>query len=526
MNSSATSHHMPFSSGTQAGRTPGLLSGLMPPPDVLAVTALSVVTAALVVYGGDTGVGGIAFVGLIAVAFVTAYRLDWGTYAFLAAVLMIDQFEVPEFNSLTYTIQYFNNINVIPYLPRISAAAFSPLDLHLALLFATYLLGLMLRSAPPLRKPLGWPLALAFLAWLIFGFLTGAGRGGDMTAALWELRGLGYLLISYTIFSQVIRTREQIQAVLWVCILALTFKGLEGTLRFAGLGFTLGGHDALLTHEDPVFFITLWAFHAGLALYGCKTPQRRFLVFANIPLFLGFYAANRRAAFASLGASLVIFLALMPRDRVLHLLKRTAPVVPFLVLYVVLFWGSQSRIAAPLNQIRSGFVDDYQTLGDRNYYSNLYRKLENFNLASTVRVYPLAGIGFGTKYFQPLELVKINYALRDYMAHNNILWLLVKVGGIGFLVFWLFIDLFGLRGAMIVRATRDPYLKAVAVMVVIAAINQLVAAYFDLHLVRYRTMLHMGALMGLLTGLNALLPGDAHGARSTGQPPHPSGGNT
>ena len=171
MISTPTAHQMSFTPGTVADR----MSGLMPPPEVLAVAGLSVVTAALAVYGGDTGVGGIGFVGLLAVCFVTVYRLEWGTYAFLASVLMIDQFEVPEFNSLTYKIQYFNNINAIPYLPRISAAAFSPLDLHLALLVATYFIGIVLRTAPPLRKPLGWQLALAFFAWLLFGFIAGAG---------------------------------------------------------------------------------------------------------------------------------------------------------------------------------------------------------------------------------------------------------------------------------------------------------------------------------------------------------------
>ena len=470
----------------------------------MGIVGLSVLTAALVVYGGDTGVGGVGFVGLLAVLFVTVYRLEWGTYVFLAAVLMIDQFEVPEFNSLTYKIQYFTNINVNPYLPKMEAAAFSPLDLHLALLFLVWLVRVSFGRGPRVTKPVAWPFALAFLLWLGFGFLSGAGRGGDMTAALWELRGLGYLLLSYLFFSQVIRTPEEIRSVLWVCIGALTFKALEGTVRFAGNGFSLGAHEAMLTHEDPVFFITLWIFQFGLVVYGVRTAQRRALLLVNIPLLLGFYAANRRAAFASLGASLLTFAVLMPKEKLFLILKRAAPVILILGLYAVLFWGSSSRIAAPLNQIRSGFVDDKETLGDRNYYSNLYRKLENFNLAYTIRAYPLVGIGFGTKYFQPLELVKINYSLRDYMAHNNILWLLVKVGGVGFFLFWLFMDFFGTRGAMIVAATRDPYLKAVAVMVVIAVINQLVAAYFDLHLVRYRTMLYMGALMGLLTTLQKI----------------------
>jgi hypothetical protein len=56
----------------------------------------------------------------------------------------------------------------------------------------------------------------------------------------------------------------------------------------------------------------------------------------------------------------------------------------------------------------------------------------------------------------------------------------------------------------VTTALRDPYLQAVAGMVAIAVINQLVAAYFDLHLVRYRTMLYMGTLMGLLPALSTI----------------------
>lgn len=478
----------------------------------LAVTTgLSVTLGAIILLGGDTPLAAIGFVGLLAVVFLTFYRLEWGLYIFLATVLLIDQFEVPEFSSLTYKTNYFNNINVIPWLPRIEAAAFSPLDVHLALLFVVWVTGLILKTAPPIRRPLAWPFALAFVLWLAVGFVAGAGRGGDSTAALWELRGLGYLFIVYVFFSGTIRTPDQVRAVIWVCIAAITVKAFEGTIRFAGLGFTLGGHDALLTHEDPIFFITLWILLFGLSAHGVRSAQRTTLWWVFIPLLLGFYAANRRAAFASLAASLIVFGTLLPAPQRRRILKRSIPVIIALGVYAALFWGSASPIAAPLNQIRSGFVDDYATLGDRNYYSNLYRKLENFNLAYTVRQYPATGIGFGTKYYQPLELVKINYALRDYMAHNNILWLLVKVGGIGFLLFWMFVNVFGARGGLLVMRLQNPYLKAVGIMIVVAVINQLVAAYFDLHLVRYRTMTYMGALMGLLPALDAAVTAEQSG---------------
>jgi hypothetical protein len=431
---------------------------------------------------------------------------------FIGTFLMIDQFDVPEFTSLTYKARYFENLNANPYLPQMSFAAVSPLDLHLGLLFAVWAARAVFRTNLPGRAPSAWIPAAAFAGWLGLGFIAGSGRGGDVTAALWELRGLGYLLIMYAFVPQVIRTEKQIRAVVWVCIAAIAFKAFEGSLRFIGEGFSLAGHDAMLTHEDPIFIITLWFLLLGMLVFGARSPQRTTILLLMPVLLLGFYAANRRAAFASLGISLIAFAVLVPPERLKRLLRRSIPVLAVLAVYTVVFWGRSTPLAAPLNQIRSGFVEDQQELGERNYYSNMYRKLENFNLAYTIRSYPLVGIGFGTKYFQPLELVKINYALRDYMAHNNILWLLVKVGAVGFVLFWLFVNVFGAVAARVTKQLHNPFLQAVGGMIVIAVVNQLVAAYFDLHLVRYRTMLYMGTLMGLLPALAGKIAPEAQPA--------------
>jgi hypothetical protein len=465
---------------------------------------VSVATGAVALAGGDNLGAAIGFVGIVAVVCATVYRLEWGVYLFVGSFLIIDQFEVPEFSSLTYKSHYFDNLNTNPYLPQMDFAAFSPLDLHLVLLFAVWGARFVFRNNAPGRAPSLWIPAAVFLAWMGLGFVAGSGRGGDMTAALWELRGLGYLFLAYAFVPQVIRTEQQIRTVLWICIAAIAFKALEGSARFIGEGFGMGGHDAMLTHEDPVFIITLWILLLGFAVFGARNTQRTTILVLLPVLLLGFYAANRRAAFASLGVSLLAFGVLVPPALLKRLARRAVPFLAFLAVYAAVFWGSSSPLASPLNQIRSGFVDDEQELGERNYYSNLYRKLENFNLAFTIRSYPLEGIGFGTKYFQPLELVKINYALRDYMAHNNILWLLVKVGAIGFFIFWYFINMFGAHAAQVTKALQNPYLQAVGAMVLVAVINQLVAAYFDLHLVRYRTMLYMGTLMGLLPALTAI----------------------
>jgi hypothetical protein len=129
------------------------------------------------------------------------------------------------------------------------------------------------------------------------------------------------------------------------------------------------------------------------------------------------------------------------------------------------------------------------------------------------------GIGFGTRYEQPLQLVQLDFALRDFMAHNNVIWLFVKIGAIGFFIFWFFLNCVAFKGSSLLARLNDPYLKTVCALVVIAIINQMTAAYFDLHLVRYRTMIYLGALMGLLASIEGM--GTAPRTKSPGEMAQP-----
>jgi hypothetical protein len=105
-------------------------------------------------------------------------------------------------------------------------------------------------------------------------------------------------------------------------------------------------------------------------------------------------------------------------------------------------------------------------------------------------------------------LAQIAFSLRDYMAHNNVIWLFVKTGVIGFFLFWFLLNGYAVKAAGLVARLPDPYAKAVLVLILVAIINLVTAAYFDLHLVRYRTMIYLGVLMGLLPVLAAEAEGD------------------
>jgi hypothetical protein len=436
--------------------------------------------------------------GVMVAAIVTLYRIDWGFYLLVGLALALDQFnEVPYFESFTYELHYFSNLNAIPYLPSLPSAGFSPFEVHVVALGMVWAFGaLVTRQLKLVRIPLGTLIAL-FVAWVIIGLANGVRAGGNITVAMWELRGLFYMVFMYLFVPQIIRSREQLHTLLWVCIAGITLKAFVGAGRFILLGFTMGGHDTLVNHEEPLLIFTLLAFLGALILFRARTRQKAVLLLLAVPLILGFYSGNRRAAYASMAASLVAFVLMLPWKEALRVASVGGPLIVLLGLYTAVFWDSDSKIATPLKQIKSGFVED-EEVSERNYYSNLYRKIEEYNLAVTLQHSIATGIGFGTKYEQPLALVAITYSLRDYMAHNNVIWLFVKTGVIGFFLFWLLLDGYAARLAGLVAHLQDPYLKAVAVFIVVAVLNQIAAAYFDLHLVRYRTMIYLGLLMGLL----------------------------
>jgi O-antigen ligase len=94
--------------------------------------------------------------------------------------------------------------------------------------------------------------------------------------------------------------------------------------------------------------------------------------------------------------------------------------------------------------------------------------------------------------------------LSDYLPHNQILWVFVKMGAIGGTLFWLFFNSFVFRGAMILTRLKDSYLKAVCAVCVVAIVNQFVVSYVDMQLAWYRNMVYLGLLMGLVPVLERL----------------------
>ena len=469
---------------------------------VLYTALIAFPLAAVVVRSNGSLMAAGAFMAVVVVIVATFYRVEWGFYLLLLAVMVFGQFEIPGFTTTTFRVGYFRNIKEIEYLPYFSRGDANPFELHFLFVVAVWVFRLIVRRDMRLRPIPLWFASTLWFAWIVVGFGYGMQRGGESLPALWETRALAYMSLVSAFVPQIIQTKVQIKNVVWVMIIGTAVKAFEGVDRYIQNGWSSGGYEAMQAHEDPVFIGAILMLLLALLVFGGNRAQLWTILILLIPFLLGFQVGKRRAAYAAVAVSFAAFTVLIPNKNLPRALKYILPLIAAAGMYVAVFWDSTSPLASPLHGIMSGFQkDEMNTEGvtkDRDYYSNLYRKIEDYDLAMTIQNSPMMGIGFGTRYEQPIPLVHLNFALQDYMAHNNVLWLLTKTGAIGFFLFWFLLNGLGFKGASMLGRLNDPYLKAVCAVSIVGLISLMTAAYFDLHIVRYRTMIQTGTLIGLL----------------------------
>ena len=473
------------------------------------VAAGSVLLSFVLFISNGSFVAGVAVLGLIAIVLITLYRVDWGFYIFIFMVFFFDQYAPPGFPTLGYSAGYFLNMNAISYLPSIKEGVVTPMELQLMLIFLVWVIvaavGKNIHLTP---VPLRFTVIPLFLA-VIGSIANGLAHGGDLVISIWETRALFYLGIMFIFVPQIIQTRQQLQTLIWFCIAGISFKAFQGAERYASLGFSFGSwpnvYETLTNHEDPVFIITLVILLIGFSLFQGHASQRRALLWLLPILILGYVAGQRRATYASFVATLLAFVVLLPkreRKTVLRVL------VVFLIIfgaYLAAFWNSYSRLGSVAQQFRSTVTGEGNIRGEyKDRTSTLYRLQENYNLGVTFQAAPAVGVGFGKAYDKPLRPWGSDFALGDYLPHNQILWVFVKMGVIGGFLFWFFFNSFVFRGALVFSRLNDPYLKAFCAVCVVAVINQLVVSYADMQLAWYRNMIYLGLLMGLIPVLERL----------------------
>jgi len=471
---------------------------------LIFVITLSLLYSLVLVLSDGNLFAALAFFGGVLVVSVTLYRVQWGFFLLVGLVLSFDQFYIPRFHPWTLKISYFLNVKEIPYVPYVDAAVMNPMELHILLVVLMWFIVICFKRDFRCYSIPIWAPAISFFSGVIAALFHGLYTGGDFLVALWEVRALFYCAMMFFLVPQIIQSKEDLRALMWVFIISISFKAFQGIERFIRLGFNFRGIATLTNHEDPLFMLTLIIFLMALVLYNVNDRQRTALMLLLFPLLMGFFVAQRRAAYGAIATSIVVFIAVLGNKERWALVKVMLPALVIITIYSMVFWESESRLGSPVRLIKTAVSSDKEIQGER-YYSNLYREIEKFDLAVTVKAVPVAGIGFGNTYLQPIKLARMPvFPLRDYIPHNAILWLVVKMGAVGFFLFWFFISSFGCYAANVHSKLRDPYLKSVCCVAIVAVVGQITVSYYDLQLTYYRNMVHLGTLMGVVATLESL----------------------
>jgi hypothetical protein len=350
-----------------------------------------------------------------------------------------------------------------------------------------------------------WPFLL-FIGVVAFGLAHGLATGGDLKTAVVAVRPLWYLFISYVLAYNLVTRREHVQAFVWIVVLGIGFRALLGFYLYVTVYHAhLPPNGELMSHEESFFFAS---FLLLVVLQALHARHRRLFVLgvALAPIVLLTLIANqRRTDYIALALGIVVVWALVVAVR--PDLRRRLVMVGLCVAvlgagYVIAFGNSTSTIASPAHSIVSAFnpSSDKAT-------SNLYRTMEDFDTQSTAKQSPLIGIGFGKPFEQPDPLVSIYPQIQqtdpyyNYVPHNNLYWILFSLGLVGFFALWYLFGSMIVKGCLIAKQLRDPYLRTVAIFAVGVFCMEIVVAYSDYQLFFYRNVFFVGLLAGVLMRL-------------------------
>lgn len=343
----------------------------------------------------------------------------------------------------------------------------------------------------------GWPVVLFSIA-LVVGVLRGALGGGDMYMGMWELRFLLYIPACYVIARAALRTPEHVAGLLRVGIAAAILFAFEGAYRRVALIDTgqLGViSEFAYEHEDALFLVAFVLLILSAFVFGAFRRVRVLGMLLTPLMLFTLLATERRAGIIVLLVGIIVIaLTTLVVKRKAFMLA-AFPVVLITGLYLGAFWNATGVLGQPSRAIKSLYQPDA-----RDAQSNLYRVLETINIDVTIHSDPLMGVGFGRQFIMATSLPDLSswWPFFYYETHNNILWIWLKTGAIGYVLFWVMIGGALSRAAYAAKRLLDPTLRCAALFCLVAIVGTVVFAYVDLGLVSGRVTVLLGTALGIL----------------------------
>jgi O-antigen ligase len=415
--------------GMYARNSRGLMAALL-------VFALFVGLAALLPVMKKPEIVLVLAAGLVAVLGIIRWPI-LGTYIVVILPILFDGFPSAFVSTPISEMGVFRNLSYrgLPEFVYISL-----FELVVALTLASALMRRFNAHKKLERGPLYRPL-MAFGAMVVLGELNGLTTGGDFKITLWEIRPLLYVVLLYILAVNTISKPAQLRIILWLTALTTAARCLEGIYRYFKMPADVRSvAPVILEHDDSLFLVVAVALLVAAALWRKWLPKRFYpALWALLPFALYMMVINgRRAVFLCVFIMLAAFVPLLwasmrSKEQRRRFVYGLVIAIIAGVAYMGAFFNKEGGIAQPAAAVRSMFVPS-----ERDYLSNLYRDQENANLRYTIDSSPVIGIGFGKpfKVIVPMVDLTKDWAFQFYMPHNNMLWLWMRMGIIGFVAFW------------------------------------------------------------------------------------------
>ena len=446
------------------------------------------IAARLVVNGQEPGVLGLALVFLPVVLWK---RPQLGPVVLLAGALSIEQFPYSVGRvqgAFTDQIPLFHGLN--------DSARFKPADVLLVGLLAILVLK---APASGIARIPRTPIARAIyvlLGAVALGVLLGISHHGDTRIAFTEIRPFVYLATTFLLASSFLTTRAAFRPLLWTLVLASGFKALQGVLIFAEVQGVRPRPEAVLGHEEAVFFGLFILLTLALWLFEIRGPLRTTATVLFPIVFVADLVNSRRTAWLILGAGFIALAAIgyacLPRRRA-FLRRLLAAVGVAAAIYVPTYWNSTGTIGQPARAIRSAVSPE-----GRDLMSNLYRVQENANLNLNIKQGGLLGKGWGVPidYALPIDDISSIDPLIAYIPHNGVLYIIMRLGVVGALAFWSLLAA-GIISACRLARSRDAELAVIGALIVCALVAYVMEGGSDLGFASYRIAFVIGTLLGV-----------------------------
>lgn len=460
-------------------------------------------TPLLIIAGASFGFAQtLATLGALFALAIVPWRPIFGLYLMVTCAVVIEQEPL-----LTGPIGT-DRLYIFTWPAKLQGNIERPIGYFCLVILAVIILARLLRRQRPLiGGRLFYPFVLFFAA-LLVGVLHGLASGGTFRIIVLELRPWWYFFLAYLLAHNIVSSVKHVRNILWITVLGTAFKGAQGVyIVYAYLGGQIGGHNEIMAHEQSFFFVLVIMLLVLMLLHRVQ-PWFMVVILVSLPcLLIALVANNRRADYVALligiGVAWVLTILVKPESR------RTLIPALFICMvlgagYVVAFQKTSGSLGEPARAVISVFNPNAASA--RDAASNLYRTIENYDLKYTEAQSPLLGYGFGKPFLQPVMLANVleldPYYL--YIPHNNVLWIWMRLGPLGYGALWYLIGTALIAGCLIARRLHDQQLRFFAIFAVAAVVMEVILAYGDYQFFFYRNMIFIGVLLGVLMKLTAI----------------------